>query len=548
LGHITLVVRQAAPSVAFREFVSVMALSASLQLRQSQSLVMTPQLIQSIRLLQLTHIELNRFIEQEVEKNPLLELAGDDGDMPAHDFGRSGERRSDDGDRRDDAASDGALADGDADWAKNGLTPDGEFVSERLDANYDNVFPDDGEPQKAASPEFLDSWKSMPGANGSGAGDIHDLDEFVAAATTLRDHVEAEIALSIADPIERVIAAEIADHLDDAGYVDFDAAAMAERLGVSADVITAVLARLQHMDPPGLFARSLKECLALQLKARDRHDPAMACLLENLELLARRDFAALRKLCGVDDEDILDMLGEIRALDPKPGLAFQKGSVETIVPDVMVRQAAEGGWHVELSPDALPRVLVNQTYYAHVSRIAGKSPEDQAFLAECLQSANWLTRSLDQRARTIMKVASEIVRQQDAFLLHGVSHLRPLNLRAVADAIGMHESTVSRVTSNKYMMTPRGVFELKYFFTVSIASSEGGDAHSAEAVRQTIRKMIGAEAADAVLSDDDIVKVLKERGIDLARRTVAKYRESMNIPSSVQRRREKKALMASVAS
>ncbi len=198
---------------------------------------------------------------------------------------------------------------------------------------------------------------------------------------------------------------------------------------------------------------------------------------------------------------------------------------------------------MELNPDTLPRVLVNQAYYQTVSRKRPRGDEDQNFLSECLQNANWLTRSLDQRAKTIMKVATEIVRQQDAFLMHGVDHLRPLNLRTVAEAIKMHESTVSRVTSNKYMMTPRGLFELKYFFTVSIGSAEdGGDNHSAEAVRHRIRQLIVQEQPEAVLSDDDIVLILKRGGVELARRTVAKYREAMNIPSSVQRRREKRAM------
>jgi len=269
----------------------------------------------------------------------------------------------------------------------------------------------------------------------------------------------------------------------------------------------------------------------------------MAAMVDNLELLARRDFQSLKRICGVDEEDLVDMMGEIRELDPKPGTAFSSGTADPIVADVVVKSAADGTWLVELNPDTLPRVLVDQTYYARVSATA-RSDHDKDFLAECFQNANWLTRSLDQRARTILKVASEIVRQQDGFLDKGVRHLRPLNLRTVAEAIGMHESTVSRVTSNKYMLTPRGVFELRYFFTASIASAEGGEAHSSEAVRDQIRGLIDKEAAADVLSDDAIVDILKKTGVDIARRTVAKYREGMNIPSSVQRRREKRVLAA----
>jgi RNA polymerase sigma-54 factor len=285
-------------------------------------------------------------------------------------------------------------------------------------------------------------------------------------------------------------------------------------------------------------ARDLKECLALQLRERDRFDPAMAALVANLECLARHDYAQLRRLCAVDDEDLADMVAELKRLVPKPGLAFGGGVIQPVVPDVTVRTGADGGWIIELNSETLPKVLVNQTYYATVARTA-RSDKDKGYLSECLQTANWLVKSLDQRAKTILKVSTEIVRQQDAFLAYGVEHLRPLNLRTVADAIGMHESTVSRVTSNKYIGTPRGIFELKYFFTSSIASAEGGEAHSAEAVRHRIKALIDGETAEAIMSDDTIVDLLRKQGVDIARRTVAKYREAMKIPSSVERRRSK---------
>ena len=342
-------------------------------------------------------------------------------------------------------------------------------------------------------------------------------------------------------PLTRLIAGELADGLDEAGYLRAEPGEIAERLGTSEAEVLDVLAVCQTFDPAGIFARDLCECLTMQLKARDRFDPAIEMLLANLDLLARRDFPSLRRLCSVDEEDMLDMVAEIRALDPRPGLAFSTGSTETIVADVIVRPASDGSWQIELNADALPRVLVDQVYFAQVSGRT-KNPAEKEFLADCLQSANWLTRSLDQRAKTILKVASEIVRQQDAFLINGVRHLRPLNLRTVADAIGMHESTVSRVTANKYMLTPRGVFELRYFFTAAIASAAGGDAHSSEAVRDRIRQMIDEERPVDVLSDDAIVDMLRKNGVDIARRTVAKYREGMNIPSSVQRRREKRAM------
>ena len=318
------------------------------------------------------------------------------------------------------------------------------------------------------------------------------------------------------------------------------------KLAASPAEVAAVLAILQTFDPPGVCARNLTECLAIQLRERDRFDPAMQALVAHLDLLAKRDLASLRKLCGVSEEDLNDMIAEIRALNPKPGLAFGTTLVQPIVPDVFVRSAPDGSFTIELNSDTLPKVLVNQRYYTQVAGSA-KGHKDKAYLADCLQTATWLIRALDQRAKTILKVSSEIVRQQDAFFAHGVQHLRPLNLKTVADAISMHESTVSRVTANKYMATSRGIFELKYFFTSSIASADGGEAHSAEAVRHRIKQLIDVESAQDVLSDDTIVEKLRAAGIDIARRTVAKYREAMRIPSSVQRRREKQAPMGAAS-
>ncbi|QRY66754.1 RNA polymerase factor sigma-54 [Ensifer sp. PDNC004] len=506
-----------------------MALSASLHLRQSQSLVMTPQLMQSIQLLQMTHFELNQFIAQEVEKNPLLEFQANDDQLTP-------ERGEMAGGDESGANDDGG---GQADLYDSATSQSGERLDDQLDADFANVFQDDTTPQRADAPELLGQWKSMPGG---GEGEDYDLDDFVAGRKSLRETLLEQLPFALPTPSDRLIAQHLIDQLDDAGYLQADLGEVGERLGAADADVIRVLLTLQQFDPPGVFARSLGECLAIQLRARDRLDPAMEALLANLELLARRDFATLKKICGVDEEDLIDMLAEIRKLDPKPGTSFETSVSEAIVPDIVVRAAPDGSWLVELNPDALPRVLVNQDYFASVSRGTQKNSADQAFLNECLQNANWLTRSLDQRARTIMKVATEIVRQQDAFLANGIGHLRPLNLKTVADAIKMHESTVSRVTSNKYMLTPRGLFELKYFFTVSIGSAEGGDSHSAESVRHKIRTLIQEESTEAVLSDDDIVDILKKAGIDIARRTVAKYREAMNIPSSVQRRREKRAL------
>jgi RNA polymerase sigma-54 factor len=328
--------------------------------------------------------------------------------------------------------------------------------------------------------------------------------------------------------------------VDEAGYLTGDLDTVAERLGAECRDVELVLAVLQTFDPAGVCARNLTECLAIQLKERDRYDPAMRALVEHLDLLAKRDLAGLRRICGVSDDDLADMIAEIRMLNPKPGLAFGSTTVQPIVPDVFVRSAPDGTWQVELNSDTLPKVLINQRYHAQVSKTT-RNDKEKAYIADCLQTATWLVRALDQRAKTILKVSSEIVRQQDGFFARGVQHLRPLNLKTVADAISMHESTVSRVTANKYMATNRGIFELKYFFTSAIAAADGGEAHSAEAVRHRIRQLIDSESAAEVLSDDTIVEKLRGAGIDIARRTVAKYREAMRIPSSVQRRREKLA-------
>ena len=442
-----------------------MGLTARLQLRQSQSLVMTPQLMQSIKLLQLTHIELDRFVDEEIERNPLLDRA----------------------EPREDAATDQlqkqeqeGLAEAEGDWFENERAWTSEAISDKLDSSLENMFPDDPGTSERLGPDLTAQWKSAGGGSpASGSADGFDMDDMAAAAVSLRDHVGEQIAFAFSDPSERLIARELAENLDDDGYMRADFAEIAARLGAGTVDIAAVLSVCQTFEPVGLFARDLAECLALQLGLHDRLDPAMQALLENLDLLARRDFAALKRICGVEEDDLLDMLAEIRALDPRPGTRFVGGNTDAIVADVEVRAAGDGSWTVELNPETLPRVLVDHIYFAQV---AGRT-KDQAekdFLSECLQNANWLTRSLDQRAKTILKVASEIVRQQDAFLAHGIRHLRPLNLRTVADAIGMHELTVSRVTANKYMLTPRGVFELRYFFTASIAASGGGEAHSSE--------------------------------------------------------------------
>jgi RNA polymerase sigma-54 factor len=518
----------------YLEYRALMALSANLYLRQAQSLVMTPQLMQSIQLLQMTHFELVQFIELEVEKNPLLELLSDESaSQPIAQESNS--------EALDNAAEMAASTESDlnGDWYESDVTGRAEHLNEALDSNFDTDFTENA---KSDQTQLADLVSQKNGSSGtSQAGEAFDFDEFSAAQISLLEHVSQQIPFVARTVKDRLIAQHLVDQLDDNGYLHADLDELALRLGTTRADVDRVLLLLQGLEPSGIFASSLSECLEIQLRQKDRLDPAMAALVKNLELLARRDFSSLKKICGVDEEDLLDMLAEIRALNPKPGAVFMPANQETIIPDIVVRPQHDGSWQVELNPDTLPQVLVNQEYFASVSRLTAKNSPDYAFLSECMQNANWLTRSLDQRAKTILKVSIEIVRQQDAFLVHGVDQLRPLNLKTVADAIKMHESTVSRVTSNKYMMTPRGLFELKYFFTASINSAEGGDSHSAESVRHKIRALIAKETCDSIFSDDDIVEQLKDSGVDIARRTVAKYREAMDIPSSVQRRREKRA-------
>ncbi|MEN3793185.1 RNA polymerase factor sigma-54 [Fulvimarina sp. MAC3] len=462
-----------------------MALAAKLQFRQSQSLVMTPQLLQSIRLLQYGHGELKTFLESEVERNPLLAMA------PAKPHVTS--IQAGEGTKTSEASFNGSL-----------------------------------------QQRFGGSSGSGQSFNGPDTGFANVADDKI----SLLAHAINE-ARDIAGGLQtRAIAEAFADELDENGYCRCDADEFAKANGFDPARTRAVLLKLQaEASPAGLFACNLKDCMAIQLKRKNRYDPVIAKVIDNLELLANRDFAALRRLTGEDDNGLLDILAEIKSLDPKPGHAFDGKGGEGVEPDVLISADGEGGWVVELNPDTLPRVLTDRTYLKRVRKHA-TTDEDKTFLSECLQSASWLERALESRAQTIMKVAEEIVKRQGGFLSSGVSGMKPMTLASVAEAIGMHESTVSRVTNMKFVATPRGVFEMRFFFTRAIAAADGGDAHSAESVKLRIKRLIDAEVTGKILSDDDIAAILKKEGVDLARRTVAKYREAQSIPSSIQRRRE----------
>ncbi|MFZ5618703.1 MAG: RNA polymerase factor sigma-54 [Pseudomonadota bacterium] len=498
-----------------------MALAPRLEFRQSQQLVMTPQLQQAIKLLQLSNLELAEFVEQQLEENPFLERAAEEegADAPAE--------RGDGGDDRAEDEAGVASLDLESDGAET-------RAAEALDAPHEDAT------SPAAESDGVEyksnEWASVGSGGGSSFEDDRAFGETLTRDISLWEHLSEQLHVATRDPQALFIGAYLIDLIDEAGYLRDTTQSIASRLGAEAADVEGTLKLIQGFEPSGVGARDLKECLSLQLADRNRLDPAMQAFIDNIELMAKGDLKGLMRATGADEEDIRDMIAEVRSLTPKPGYAYGGEPVQVVTPDVIVRKAADGGWKVELNSETLPRVLVNRIYHSEISKAKCRE-EDTVFVSEQFANANWLVKSLDQRARTILKVASEIVRQQDSFLVYGVRHLRPLNLRAVADAISMHESTVSRVTANKYMATPRGIFELKYFFTASIASSEGGEAHSAEAVRFRIREMIANETPECILSDDRIVEILRGEGVDIARRTVAKYRETMNIASSVQRRR-----------
>ena len=472
---------------------------------------MTPQLQQAIRLLALSNLEVEGFIAEELDKNPLLEAG----------------READDGDAAPDPV---AVAD------SSEATATGDDVSGEaaLDLDLSETFHHDSPSDGVGA---LDGGLGMGGTgNGSVSGEALDLDGFASTDATLANHLLAQ-AGAVIDGADLFIAAHLIDQIDECGYLTISLLDVAQRLGVPLVRVEHVLTLIQSLDPTGVGARDLSECLALQAKEADRYDQCMAVLIDNLDLVARGQLAHLKRICGVDDEDIADMIRELRGYDPKPGCRFGGEAALAVVPDLFVARRSEG-WAIEINGATLPRVLVNRAYYVELST-GPQDKQSKAWLSDCLASANWLVKALDQRQRTIIKVATEIVKQQEAFFLHGVAHLKPLTLAKVADAIEMHESTVSRVTSNKYLSCPRGLFELKYFFTSSIQSADGGDAVSAEAVKAAIRTLIQSETVKKILSDDTLVELLNAKGFDIARRTVAKYREAIGIGSSVQRRRQK---------
>ncbi len=523
-----------------------------LELRQSQQLSMTPQLQQAIKLLQMSNLELSEYLEEQLETNPLLERGSDeditslDKSDPLQsaseaDYHSLREDREKTNQRQDEIRQQKEIE-------KDNEAP---MASESdLDTDFDNNWTNTGNGDLEDPSVYDTRDQSMNGITGSGGSmkfdsPDYDFENRISDETDLHQHLADQVRLTFTDDKDRMLAAVFIDHLDEAGYLRADLTAMAEGIGASVQKLHEILKKLQGFEPTGIFARTPAECFALQLEEKNRLDPMMQKFLDNMHYLERHDFAGLRKAVGCSEEDMSDMLKEIRALDPKPATQFDNHISQTMIPDAIMTPLPKtegGGWAVKLNSETLPRVLVNKTYYAEIKAVA-KDKDSKAFVNEHWNNASWLVKAMDQRANTILKVAQEIIKKQDLFFLYGIEYLKPLVLRDVAEAIGMHESTISRVTTNKFMATPRGVFELKYFFTSSINSSNGMMDYSSEAVKAKIKSLIDGENPHKILSDAKIVKALKDDGVDIARRTVVKYREQMGFGSSVDRRRQKNPRM-----
>lgn len=489
-------------------------ITQSLDLRQSQNLVMTPQLQQAIKLLQLNNIELSEFIEEELERNPLLE--------------------------KDESSPDGVAGDAPED------APVTKTETDSMEENFSSAYESSSSSASDSGSDF-DAGTAQMGAGGSAKFDDPDysFENRLADEKSLREHLQDQLFLAFDDNRDRMIGTMLIDQLDENGYLRGAKEDLAERLGCKEDRIERLLGKMKNFDPTGVFASGLSECLALQLEEKNSLDAYMRTLLDNLEMIANYEHKKLAALCGVNETYLADMIDEIRACNPKPAAAFEHIVVQTVVPDVLMKRLPRnlgGGWRVELNNETLPRVLINQDYYAEIKSAAGSDKASKEYITTQMNNASWLVKALDQRAKTILRVASEIIEEQDAFFNYGIEFLRPMKLSDIAGKIDMHESTVSRVTTNKYIGTPRGIFELKFFFTTALGGDSGGIAHSSEAVKAKIKTLIDAEDPKKILSDDTLVEMLGKDGIEIARRTVAKYREAMHIGSSVQRRKQKKHL------
>lgn len=476
-------------------------LTQILNLKQQQNLVMTPQMQQAVKLLQMSNIELQAYLEEEMVQNPLLE--------------------------------------------KQEAEPEIESPETTEDNTADDTSDSPPETVHEDAHEDFDAGHKMAevgaGGNSSFSDELPDFQDTLVRPKTLREHLNEQLHIDSESLLQKSIGMLLIDRLDESGYLRDDPSTLAQQIGCSESILQQTLARLKTFDPTGVFAHDLAECLALQLDEQGELTHSFKILLDNLPLLAQHDYKKLSKICGVDEAELSEMTALIRTLNPRPSSRFDHVVAQTAIPDVLMRALPKnigGGWRVELNSDTLPRVLVNQNYYTEVSART-KDKGEREYLSTQLNNASWLVKALDQRAHTILKVASEIIERQDGFFLYGIEFLKPLTLREIAEAIDMHESTVSRVTTGKFIGTPRGLFELKFFFTSSIEGADGSSI-SSQSVKARIKTLTDAETVENVLSDDDLVEILTKEGMNVARRTVAKYREALGIQSSVQRRRIKK--------
>ncbi len=510
-----------------------MAIAPKLELRASQSLVLTPQLQQAIKLLQMNARDIEAWLDEQIESNPFLEKEEEVADNasvatepePAATLAES--REAEEGSATEGNATEGGERDA-LDVLESTQTD-----QESLDVSYENVF--DGE----------SSFTEVGRTSAPSPYDLLPSDLEDETTRSLSHHLHRQLGLDITDGEEHAIGAFFIDSLDENGFLRTKAVEAARQLGCEVEQVEGVLAKLRQFEPPGLFAYDLKDCLRLQLQDRGALTEALEAMLKNLDLLASGNKEILRKRCALSSEDFDEALAAVRSLNPRPAAAFDHRPIQTVVPDLLMREVKEDEeeasdiWRVELNNETLPRVLLSRDYHAEVAsdvRLRGDA-QAQDFLKEHWQSANWIVKALDQRAQTILKVAAEIVKRQRGFFRYGIAKLAPLVLRDIAEAISMHESTVSRVVNGKYMQTPRGMFELRYFFTKAIPNSIMRTSLSAKAVRHRICQLIEEEKPTETLSDDKIVDKLKQEGVEIARRTVTKYREGMRIGSSVERRR-----------
>jgi RNA polymerase sigma-54 factor len=490
----------------------------SLDLKLGQHLTITPQLQQAIRLLQLSSIELQQEIQEALESNPLLEENERDEELP-------------------DTKNDTELSTSDSAEAN------GEDTSETSD-DVDALPAADAGPGEESETDWDDTFEPMTAPISSRANsddDFPDIDARNSPPQTLRDHLLWQMQMTPYTDTDKQIALALIDAISEDGYLSCKLDEIQQALGknhaIEMDEIEAVLHQIHNYDPLGVGARDLAECLQLQMKVLSPDTPELKAAKElatpaNLALLASRDYAQLRRVLKLTAEELQSVIQLIQGLNPRPGSSVTSSQAGYVVPDIIVRKI-RGVWRAELNSDVSPRLRINRQYEKMIHR--GDGSRDNRYLQDQLQQARWFIKSLVSRNETLLKVARTIVDRQRAFFDHGAEAMKPLVLHDVAESVSMHESTISRVTTNKYMLTPRGIFELKYFFSSHVATADGGTC-SATAIRSIIKKLVESETSTKPISDSTIAEILAEQGINVARRTIAKYRESMNIPPSNQRK------------